>query len=156
VKVIFLDFDGVIRTLRSTYTHRTPTGADTEAVAALNEIIAKTEAQIVVSSSWRGDRLSPLRDFLNEWGVKGKVVGKTPRLERREGSLLVCAPRGDEIQKWLDDYQEARGPVESFVVLDDEIVGGPVMNRLIQTEFNVGLTLEQAHKAIDLLMEATR
>jgi hypothetical protein len=154
MKIIFLDFDGVMITLGSW--RNKPAGdfaraADPSCVDALNRIISETEARIVVSSSWRGKFIAPMREHLANWGVKGKVVGVTPRLEREVGSLVVAKTRGDEIQAWLDSARD----VESFVILDDEADMAHLAHRLIQTTFELGLTLEHANRAIKMLTEQT-
>lgn len=100
MKVIFLDFDGVLVTVHDRYTAGSPF-----CVFNLNRIIEATGAKIVVSSSWRIlFEMEELTRFLKEWGVQGEVIGKTP--VNHDGE------RGDEIQAWLN--------VE-FELLSDEI-----------------------------------
>ena len=137
MKVVFLDFDGVINTHEGAW--------DSAAIARLNRITDATGAVIVVSSSWREafpdpedasrceapmatrttdgapatlrcqacrgcqeETLAILRDFLAGSGVTAKVIGLTP--------VLDGEPRGREIQAWLD---ENRKSVEGYVILDD-------------------------------------
>ena len=47
MKVIFLDFDGVITTLKSKYK------LDPDKMALIGRIMDATDAKIVISSSWR-------------------------------------------------------------------------------------------------------
>ena len=96
-----------------------------------------------------------MRDLLNEWGVTGKVIGVTPRLERKPfgtSSIYLAHPRGDEIRAWLDEYGSVRGPVESIVVIDDEDYDlDQFASRLVKTDFEVVLTMENASEAIKML-----
>lgn len=148
MKVIFLDIDGVLVTLRSFAMGRSGlhAKADPDTVAALNTIIEATGASIVISSTWRLGRggVGRMRDTLKLWGCTGKVVDRTPDLPRpRE--------RGDEIQQWLDRREAQRGDVESFVILDDDADMAHLMPLLVQTEFERGLTTEHAEVAIRIL-----
>ena len=66
MKIIFLDFDGVLINRESL---KQASGLQSKAhpscVAALNSIIEVTEASIVVTSTWRGKLISPVRDLLD-------------------------------------------------------------------------------------------
>jgi predicted nucleic acid-binding protein len=146
MKIIFLDFDGVIRTYRS-IKGKAFEGVDTECVEELNRIIATTKAKIVISSSWRGKFIAPMQKLLNSWGVKGKVVGVTPRLERFNGTIHTSATRGTEIQQWLDEHTET----EAYVIIDDDTdMLDSQLDRFVLTDFQVGLTRDLAEKAIAL------
>lgn len=159
MKIIFLDFDGVLcnhESISAGYKARTapeqdPYGAHPDCVAALNRIIEATGAMIVVSSTWR--RISKYRtamaDTLNRWGVKGTVLDITPVLDRQHGTLYVSPERGDEIKAWLESY--TRNPIESFVILDDDKDMGSLKHRLIKTEMETGLTHQHADLAIQML-----
>jgi hypothetical protein len=153
IKVIFLDIDGVMVNRASFSLPDSGSAshaiAHPDCVAALNKITKETGAYIVVSSVWRHCGLMQMKDILSGWGVTGKVLGCTPDLCRKEGSIYLGLQRGDEIQKWLDDFN--RWPVESFVILDDDSDMKHLMPHLIKTEFETGLTMEHARRAIELL-----
>src|SRR5689334_9681956 len=124
MKVIFLDIDGVMVNRAS---YRLPridghARAHPDCVSALNHLIEQTVAHMVISSVWRIGGVSFMRDMLNAWGVKGKVLGCTPDLCHQKDSHLIVEgkERGDEIQAWLDEREKFRGDVESFVILDDD------------------------------------
>ena len=110
MKVIFLDFDGVIVTDRSinTLRHSGSTPFDRIAVVNLNTLIASTGAQVVISSSWRTDRSLNMKQVLNYAGVQCNMIGQTP--------VIGC--RGYEIGCWLDAHPKG---IEQFVILDDAI-----------------------------------
>ena len=118
----------------------------------LKEIIDKTSAKIVVSSSWRigycrsgkesifGGRLySKLKKRLKDYDMF--IYDITP-------SLNSGAQRGDEIRKWL-----SKNPTDNFIILDD----GSDMCEYIDTEhfihttYKHGLTEGLKNKAISIL-----
>ncbi|HEX7330377.1 MAG TPA: HAD domain-containing protein [Pyrinomonadaceae bacterium] len=155
MKVIFLDFDGVLcnhESISAGYKDRTepeqdPYGPHADCIAALNRIIEKTGALIVVSSTWRKcvNPSTRMRDTLSRWGVIGQVVGTTPILN---GDQFAYKRRGSEIQLWLDTV---RTPVTSFVILDDDSDMAHLRHRLVRTTMERGLTAEDAERAIAIL-----
>lgn len=154
MKVIFLDIDGVLVNRRSLKERsRRRAVADPGCVAALNAILERTGAAIVLSSAWRFSGLEEMRLILNHWGVSPHLIGVTPDRTRREASGLYAGdPREAEIQQWLD---EQKGLIEAFVILDDDGDMGHLAAHLVRTEFEIGLTPAQAEYAIAIL-EAQR
>lgn len=155
-RIVFLDFDGVLVNHKSWHVRSNghATG-DPSCVEALNRITAKTGAEIVVSSTWRlGTPVAELRGILKSWGVEASVIGATPCLIRdirRNGVELAAAePRGKEIQKWLDEHGQ-RWEIESFVILDDDSDMAHLMPFLVNTQFDTGLTMADAERAIAIL-----
>ena len=141
MKLIFLDIDGVLINRESCmkgFGEVYP-----PAVAELNRLIENTDAAIVVSSCWRIGRSVPdLRELLGTWGVRARVIDKTPN--HPDGV------RGGEIQEWLTEYQKHRY-VESFVILDDDQDMEELLPRLVHTNFETGLTAADCAKAKELL-----
>lgn len=136
MKIIFLDIDGVL----NSYQEWVPVAERMKSdlvwdlhdltpkyIERLNEIIEKTDAKIVISSSWRL-QYSPheIEDMLIFRGFKGSVIDEIPliaesgwmeqkpRLEKIELNGVINADRGDEIQYWLNHNQ-----VSNFIILDD-------------------------------------
>jgi hypothetical protein len=140
-KIIFLDFDGVLNSELSTRQFGTKYRFAKPNVAALNEILRQTEARLVISSSWReGLMLSEIIGYLERDGVMaGRVVGKTEFLNQA---------RGLEIDAWLHSVPYA---VSSFVILDDRDDMEMHRERLVQINPQVGLSMAQARRAIELL-----
>ena len=118
MKIIFLDFDGVMDT--AYYDHLLSKEGkpgcdeygcifDPACIKNLKYIIEQTGADIVVSSSWK--YIMNYQDFLNMWkarGLPGFVTDVTPEpTERRK--------RGDEIDAWLE---ECRTECQ-YVIIDD-------------------------------------
>lgn len=148
VNIIFLDFDGVLLN-RNSYSRASgsQSAADPKCVAILNRIIEETGAHIVVTSTWRkGQSRTTLADILYMWGVKGIVRDLTP--------VLLLASRGEEIQYWIYRFVDAgREPLGQFTIIDDDVDMGELTCRLVRTNGEVGLTEQDADRAIAMLME---
>jgi HAD domain in Swiss Army Knife RNA repair proteins len=155
MKIIFLDFDGVLcnhESISAGYKARTapeqdPYGPHDDCVAALNRIVKETGAAIVVSSTWRKCK-SPnatMRERLKRWGVQGDVIGTTPILH---GEEYAYKRRGSEIQLWLETV---RTPITSVVILDDDADMAHLRHRLVRTTMAHGLTMDHAEQAIAML-----
>lgn len=174
MKIIFLDFDGVLVTHRQwrarQASHRSTDDktvrlramADPECVANLNRLLEATDAQIVVSSTWRKvrkgkDSLAYVRDVLTTWGVDAsRVIGVTPSLEvlikNADGErvpLVLAKERGYEIQAWLNSADVADG--SQFAILDDDSDMAHLKHRLVQTKLEDGLQAHHVERAMQIL-----
>src|SRR5262245_51716737 len=138
-RVIFLDIDGVLAPIRRWDRYG---DLDTACVEALNEIVARTSADVVVSSTWRyGKSVSELQAMLDAVGFTGRVVDKTP----------TGAPgdeRGDEISAWL-----AAHAVDGYVIIDDHVQMGALRARLVLTHPARGLRPTDVTRAVALLCD---
>lgn len=138
--VIFLDIDGVLAPIveRDRYGEIEPS-----CMQVLNEIVARSGADVVVSSSWRFSKTTvEMQRILEEHGFRGRVVDRTPTEAR---GLL----RWEEITSWLEEH-----PVDCLVILDDHGNMGPLSQWLVQTEPSVGLRPADAERALASLAEA--
>ena len=84
MRVLFLDFDGVLNSESWMLAHPQANflrALDRSAVALLAEIVSRTQARIVVSSSWRRMySLNALREVLVEGGLpRRERAGENPR-----------------------------------------------------------------------------
>lgn len=135
MNIVFLDVDGELT--YSDYKNKETANIDIEKVKLLKEICDKTNAKVVISSSWRGSETHTPRiyytliDILTSNGIE--VLGDTPHLPTEyEGDVpdtisldmledLHCLKtkyetgRAAEIQKWISEHD-----VDNFVILDDE------------------------------------
>ena len=153
MKIIFLDFDGVMDTayydhvlskLRLLGNDTFGTVFDPNCVQNLKKIIDKTGADIVVSSSWK--HFMTYKDFLDMWefrGLPGFVTDVTPTPDIRRN-------RGDEIDAWLDECN-----VEcQYVIIDDldatNFNDHQLPRLLVVNPFN-GLDESTAERAIQIL-----
>lgn len=144
MKIIFLDIDGVLSTYSDLHKELEinpdkKIKIDTifeRPTLLLKEIIDKTDAMVVLSSSWRITHFNVAVKLLKEYGIE--VIGATPYL----GKI-----RGEEIKAWLkeNDY------VESFVIIDDDSDMGELMDNLVKTDNYYGLQEEHVEQAINIL-----
>lgn len=163
MKVVFLDVDGVLNTeetFERNYQEYLKTGIKNEPIdeiriGYLKEIVDKTGAKIVLSSSWR-------RHCEFEDGLIVSEEGHTKYLIKmlaKYGMTLYDITgydregnRGNEINEWLNQNE-----VENFIILDDS--SGDLQDfidkELIKTNFykgeNSGLCQEHIDVAIDKL-----
>lgn len=111
--VIFLDIDGVLVSywsvrLTMLVPFRKQVFLSLTALRALRWLVKKTNAKIVIISSWRGCG-EPYEWFKRRLARNGTpVYSETEWLEDREHD------RSDEIFQWLQTH-----PTEHYVVLDD-------------------------------------
>lgn len=161
MKVIFLDVDGVLNSEKGYKEHINKNGFNGVLVYAevedrplklLKEIVDKTSAKIVVSSSWRigcersgresvfGNKLyEKLEKRLKDYGME--IHDITP-------SLGIGTQRGDEIREWL-----SKNEVKNFVILDDDcdMCEYADTENFIQTTYQHGLTEKLKNRAIEVL-----
>jgi hypothetical protein len=136
-RVIFLDIDGVLAPIRrwDRYGDIEPACMD-----VLNEIVAVSGAEVVVSSTHRhGKTVAELHEILRAEGFRGSVVDKTPTVE--------AAERGDEIAAWLAEH-----PVAGCVIIDDHLDMGRLRGQLVLTHPAHGLRPADAPRAIAMLL----
>ena len=116
-KILFLDFDGVMVTDRyqeqlanTNSPLRDEYGAkfDPVCVENLHHIIINTDADIVVTSTWKMERgLDGMQHMWQARSLPGEVIGVTPDINP--------IYRGDEIQAWIDTQTDA----VCYIIIDD-------------------------------------
>lgn len=146
MKVIFLDFDGVLNSQTSfIYENarrkrhkeqgvkgRVPETLSRECAATFQELLYQyPEVKIVVSSTWRTlFTLDELRAKLNEYNIDGsRIIDKTGQ--------LFSGNRGHEIQNWLDQHPE----VTHYIIIDDNdwgIVQAHPPEKFVKTSWEFG------------------
>lgn len=152
-----MDLDGVVNSQDYFFGVRRPEGdrelrkmIDPETIPHLNQIIERTGALVVISSSWRlVHRLPDIRGALNHHGFVGKVVSKTGY--SREGDSTNR--RGLEIQAWIDAEECASDEPRGFVILDDSRDMGRLLPYLVNTTWEHGLLAEHVEPAVKILLE---
>ena len=118
MKTIFLDIDGV---LNVDYADRDQFGHifRDEYVQNLKEVIEKTGAKIVISSTWKDKGIERMLDLWKERNLPGEIIDVTPDcVDVCESTNIVYydqVKRGHEIKLWLDRHPE----VTQYVILDD-------------------------------------
>lgn len=146
MKVIFLDFDGVLNSTGSFILEgRKGTQRKHEVLCAvstsnLQYILEHVpDAKIVISSTWRiMYQLDWLKEKLQFHRVDAsRVIGITPRLDTQ---------RGKEIAQWLEENKELN--IEQFVILDDDSDMLHLKDHLVQTSFTNGLTFDKVREVL--------
>ena len=168
-KVIFLDVDGVLNSNRTLYED---ISLEDDLILNLKELVDKTGAKIILSSSWRlsTEAVSMLMDKLDKFGLvisgmtcdgvdldwlkkyefdvtKKYLDTKFDYDENRQ--IKITHDRGAEIFKWLHDHDDC-----AYVILDDEIEDiKPYFSEsvIVKTSYKTGLTKEDVKKAIQIL-----
>lgn len=125
MKIIFLDFDGVITTLSSRWC------IDSSRLSLLMNIVEKTNSKIVVISSWK-NCYHDVEDFKKS--LFDEVVDKCnpscydciEKDIKLFKNFLDCiygitdnkgSWRGDEVERWINAHEDE---IESYVILDDD------------------------------------
>ena len=157
-RLIFLDIDGVLNTRRSMQQMSGPnsmmrgyTGLsfDLEAVQWLNYIVDNSQADIIITSSWKYKGLETMRNMWTEYAMHGYVKDITPSIQMRRD--LFCM-RGMEILKWLsDNYPEVKEQPRYVIIDDGDDFLPEQAEMLVRTNAEVGITKEDAAKAINIL-----
>ena len=145
MKLIFLDYDGVINTLMFEKEILTPRFYFPEdgkvnnfqAVMWLNKLCLETGAKIVVTSSWR--LWENYIEILYNSGLRKEIeiLGKTENL----------GDRHVEIKEFLKHVSE---PIESFVVLDDDRIQG-FEKQQVKCDIYVGFNFREYQEALEIL-----
>lgn len=159
MKVIFLDFDGVLNSQQYMESDAYGTGKglafgdsqlDPQCVDRLNRLIEATGAKVVISSSWRHIwSRGEITRMLKQRGFRHpeSIIDVTP-------SLL--SQRGNELAQWLGQADEGRRiggeKVDGYVILDDSTDFNPdQMEHFVQTNPDIGLTDADVKRAISIL-----
>lgn len=135
MKVIFLDIDGVLNT-------NSDREISNDKLKLLSELVSKTGADVVLSSSWRygwnqpeknqpGTRIYNLKQLLKDNDI---VIKDTIGLD---------LTKSIQIKNYL-----STNVINNYVVLDDEPIDSA---NLVQTDGDVGLTQSDCQKAAHLL-----
>ena len=150
MNIIFLDIDGVLNTIKTE--ELAPSGfigVEDILIENLKKIIEKTNAKIVLISTWK-----------NEWSKSIGYKGEDFKyLEQRLNEFNITIfdktndciyNRGEGIKKYLYYHPE----ITNWVVIDDIIFDDyddEISERFVHTNQCYGLTFKQALKAIEIL-----
>lgn len=119
-KIIFLDIDGVLN-VRCEKKDEFGCIFHENFVNNLRWIIKKTDAKIVISSTWKIIGIEKLREMWKKRNLPGEIIDITPYevdvVEKSDIEFYDFVDRGHEIQQWLDDNNEI---VKNYCIIDDE------------------------------------
>lgn len=146
MKLLFLDIDGVLNSDRyDRERDRMKTGnIDETRLDLIKEIVDKTGAKIVLTSTWRyhwhpnkelcDDTGKELNRVFNAHGVE--IFDKTPRL----GMFI---DRSEEVKDYLEFCTEE---IEAFAIIDDYMYGwGDLEPYFVKTSPQIGYGLMNNH-----------
>lgn len=154
MKVIFLDFDGVITVPPKWY-------IKADKIKYIKKIVEATGAKIVISSSYRAGCPPTVQETIKSIIGKEKRCPKNRMLFWLLDHIYDCTPfysegkykilnsgRGGEIEAWLNVHPE----VENYVIIDDD--GDMLDSQLyhfVQTNYEDGITEIEMNRAIKVL-----
>jgi hypothetical protein len=156
IKIIFLDVDGVLNCAKTTKRLDVCfefNFVDTRKVLRLRDVVERTGAKLVLSSTWRFG--ADPRAFYLEREALRELVAEFRRLRCPLWfditPYLPRAKRWQEINAWLLLHPK----VDEYIVLDDwgEDEFRPMMDHLVKCDPRKGLTKERAELAIQMLGE---
>ena len=135
MKVIFLDIDGVLNT-------NSDREISSDKLKLLSELVSKTGADVVLSSSWRygwnqlklnqpGTRIYRLKQLLKDNDIVIKDI------------IGLDLTKSIQIKNYLNTNM-----ISNYIVLDDEPIDTA---NLVKTNGDVGLTQSDCQKAYQLL-----
>jgi histidinol phosphatase-like enzyme len=161
--LIFLDVDGVLNTntyVQSVFERFSESKKesafdlfefmklqiDPDLVKRFKILVDTSGAKIVVSSSWRHGHMDVLWTVLLEHGISDEsIIGQI-------GSECPSCVRGNMIRKWINDNVIDYHKFTRYVIFDDDsdMLLWQKFN-FIQTDPEIGITVQQVQKAQDIL-----
>lgn len=171
VRVIFLDIDGVLNTIRAhkkaeqehaervSLPRSSKIRWDADCIQNLNELIRITGAQIVFSSCWRsgyeqGKENKAIRraeQLFREQGIVGRVIGVTDDKLFFNGKHR----RGEEIREWFKRHKNLK--IKRYVILDDDNDFFKYqLYHHVKTNYEEGLSWIRVKEALHLLNKQER
>lgn len=147
MKILFLDIDGVLNSHRTAiaFNGHFPWSVDEEdlklfdavAVNLIRKLCHRTQANVVLSSSWRHGI---------GWEKIGDKLG-IPIIDRTPAKISLTS-RGQEIAHWLQDNPK----VEKYAIVDDD--SDMLESQLpffVQTTIKNGMMIEHYDRLIEIL-----
>jgi len=102
----------------------------------LQELINKTKAEVILSSTWR----------ISSKLIKG--IEKYADIKIKDITPRLYDIRGKEIQKYLDEHKE----IVNYVIIDDDSdMLENQKERFVKTDFKIGLTVKEIIKCEKIL-----
>ena len=142
MKIIFLDFDGVIN---NWYNHN---GVDESNAKILKKIIETSGARVIATTSNKYSlQRKELADVCKTKFVKYLIKLKEFGIEIDGVTPMVAGNRTLEIKEYLKMNRD----VEQYVILDDDIIGSELIEHQVFLDLYKGLQLEHIKPALDIL-----
>ena len=149
IRLIFLDVDGVLNNVKQ----RDAMSIDMNCIKIFAELVIKTGAYIVMSSTWR--KHDKFMDYLigklRMLGIEDRLVGKT--------DIIGDFERPREVAAWIRAFEKMHFVIDGWVAIDDmnlegnDNTGGSAMKgHCVLTSMQFGLTKLQSRAAENILM----
>ena len=148
MKILFLDFDGVLNSERYLRNSQSFGPQLEEAkMGLLKKIINATNAKIVLSTSWR-EHWDKSSDQCDSTGKEINCIFNRFGLEIFDKTPFLSLNREREIERWLNENPNA----SNFVLLDDRFLDSEILRgHLVKTSNYIGLNEKAVKEAIDIL-----
>ena len=140
MNIVFLDVDGVLNSIeyltqmykKLKRTLKQEEMLDPICINNLKEIVDKTNARIVITSSWK----------ICDLDILIKVFSKY-NLQVYDATINYGDKRGKEIREWLDNNKD----VNNYIIIDDDFFKDYVglEDKIIQTSMYKGRGLNNSH-----------
>lgn len=174
MKVIFLDFDGVLN--NASWMHEAFAKPDRanlsmfqkdvrelspDMIRRILNVIDTTGAAVVISSSWRKlMTLDEIRELFREAGfpqMGAHIIDRTPTdREVQETGIPrdTGVMRGHEIDHWIKEFEKKNGRLTSFVIIDDDSdMLDSQLSNFVHTSWESGIQDTHVQEAIRILGE---
>lgn len=161
MKIIFLDFDGVLQiedfsdpwpgqTQRlDRYTDRDRFGLlfDNGCVTRLQRLIEATGAGVVINSAWRYSGLPDMQALWQERGMPGVLLDVTPHEGNLDPVTFDPLSKGYPVQGWLEAH-----PTTHYVIIDDTDDFLPFQHdHLVLTGYDTGFSEADLKRAMGVM-----
>ena len=142
MNIIFLDIDGVLNNINAI---KNPSYClDDNCIKRLKTILDKTNAKIVLSSSWRLRKdmhLLLLAQKITDLGINlDLIIDATPQMTNRT----------EEILDWVENNKVSLN-INKWIAIDDTPLNLD-KNKFVKKDFKTGLIDEDVIKSINLLI----
>lgn len=163
-KVIFLDLDHVLTNTdldNTSFRHLDPSKYKLSSINLkwLDKVLVETGAKIVIASNWR--KFSPPNIF---WHFEGKMYPSILEpFKKMYGNYIIGmlpperhATKCECLELWFEDNPWLSKTEDKYVILEDDLREGyqrhlVYSKHLILTDYHVGLTEQDAAKAMSIL-----
>lgn len=149
-KILFLDIDGVLNTLKTQANSlSTQFNVDPNCLIRLKNLVETLDIEMVLSSTWRyggmgyAKGLSLTLEVFSDFGWNNPpFIGYTPDLSANIGSLWQAKSRGEECSAWIKENHQ-KG--DMYVAVDDYNDFYTFLGKVVLTNPSFGLTEEDCN-----------
>ena len=164
-KLIFLDLDHVLTNTdldQSSFLSYDPAKYHLSELNLkfLDKILNETKAKIVIASNWR--RFVPPYIFWEFKGKRYRSIFESFKIMYKDYIIGILPPdrhitKCEALELWFEDNEWFDKKTSKYVILEDDTREGyqahPIFYKhLILTDYHVGLTENDANKAISILL----